>query len=80
MYEDDGDPRPLLIKRLLDALGDEGSICTYSPFERTQLKALAAAFPEYADALNDIIARLVDLHPIVKGNYYHPGLSRLIFD
>ena len=72
LYEDDGDPRPLLIERLLDALGDKGSICTYSPFERTQLKALAATFPEYADALNNIIARLVDLLPIVKGNYYHP--------
>ena len=73
LHEDDGDPRTALIDRLIEALGDEGSICTYSSFERTQLKALAAAFPQYADALDDIIARLVDLLPIVKGNYYHPG-------
>ena len=72
LYEDDGDPRPLLIERLLEALGDEGSICTYSNFERIQLKALAAAFPQYADTLEDIISRLVDLLSIVKGNYYHP--------
>ena len=72
LYEDDGDPRPLIIERLLQALGDEGSICTYSSFERTQIKALAAAFPQYANALNDIISRLVDLLPIVRGSYYHP--------
>ena len=72
LYEDRGDPRPLIIERLLEALGDEGSICTYSSFERTQIKALAAAFPQYANALNDIIARLVDLLPIVRGSYYHP--------
>lgn len=72
LYEDDDDPRPLLIEQLLEALGDEGSICTYSSFERTQLRALAAAFPQYADALEDIISRLVDLLSIVKGNYYHP--------
>ena len=72
LYEGDGDPRPLIIERLLQALGDEGSICTYSSFERTQIKALAAAFPQYANALNDIISRLVDLLPIVRGSYYHP--------
>ena len=72
MYEDDGDPRPSIIERLLEALGDEGSICTYSGFERTQLKALAAAFPQYAGALKDTISRLVDLLPIMRGSYYHP--------
>lgn len=73
LYEHNGDPRPLLIERLLEALGDKGSICVYSPFERTQLKALATAFPQYAGALENIVARLVDLLPIVRGNYYHPG-------
>ena len=72
LYEDDGDPRPSLIERLLEALGEEGSICTYSSFERMQLEVLAAAFPQYANALDDIISRLVDLLSIVKGNYYHP--------
>ena len=72
MHEDESDPRPALIERLIDALGDEGSICVYSGFERTQIKALAAAFPQYADALDSILDRLVDLLPIVKGNYYHP--------
>ena len=72
MHECDSDPRPVLIDRLLESLGDEGSICVYSSFERTQIKALAATFPKHADALNAIITRLVDLHQIVRGSYYHP--------
>ncbi len=73
MHEDDSDPRPALIERLLESLGDKGSICVYSSFERTQIKALAVAFPDYANALDTITTRLVDLHQIVRGNYYHPG-------
>ena len=73
MHEDDSDPRPALIERLLESLGDEGSICVYSSFERTQIKALAAAFPQQAHTLDAIAARLVDLHQIVRGRYYHPG-------
>ena len=73
MHEDDSDPRPALIERLLESLEDEGSICVYSSFERTQIKALAAAFPEYAGALDVVATRLVDLHQVVRGSYYHPG-------
>ncbi|MDE2686144.1 MAG: DUF2779 domain-containing protein [Chloroflexota bacterium] len=73
IHENSDDPRPLLVERLLEALGSEGSICVYSRFERTQLKALAEAFPQYANALEDIIERLVDLLPIVRSGYYHPG-------
>ena len=73
MHEDDSDPRPALIERLLESLGDEGSICVYSSFERTQIKALAAAFPQHASALDAIADRLVDLHQIVRGSYHHPG-------
>ena len=72
IHEDGTDPRALLIEHLLEALGNEGSICVYSSFEQTQLKALAAVFPQYADALYSIIERLVDLLPVVKRSYYHP--------
>ena len=73
IHEGDDDPRKMLIERLLDALGDEGSICVYSSFERTQINAFAAAFPLYADALDAIATRLVDLLPVVKKSYYHPA-------
>ena len=73
MHEDDSDPRPALIDRLLVSLGDQGSICVYSRFERTQIKALAAAFPQHAAALDAVTSRLIDFHQIVRGSYYHPG-------
>ena len=73
IHEDNSDPRPALIERLLESLGDGGSICVYSSFERTQIEALAATFPQHADALDAIATRLVDLHQIVRGSYYHPG-------
>jgi hypothetical protein len=45
----------------------------YSPYERTQLKSLAEAFPKYRAAIERIISRLVDLLPITRDNYYHPA-------
>ena len=73
IHESEDDPRPVLIERLLESLGDEGSICVYSSFERTQLKGLGVAFPQCAQALDSIVTRLVDLHQIIKSSYYHPG-------
>ena len=73
IHEDDSDPRPALIERLLESLGDEGSICVYSSFERTQINALAATFPQHTHALDAVASRLVDLHQLVRKSYYHPG-------
>ena len=66
------DPRPLLAERLLTALGTEGSICAYSPFERRVINALADALPQHAVALRRLLPRLVDLYRIVRRHYYHP--------
>ena len=73
LHEGSDDPRPRLAERLLDALGRTGSICTYSPYERTMLRTLAEALPERAAALRAVEARLFDLLPVVRHNYYHPG-------
>ena len=72
LHEGSNDPRPQLAERLIDALGQEGSICTYSSYERQVLRALSAALPERAAALGAIEARLFDLLPVVRNNYYHP--------
>ncbi len=72
LHEGEDDPRPMLAKRLLDALGEEGSICVYSPYERRMLRELAAAFPQWAKALSAIEARLFDLLPVVRNHCYHP--------
>ena len=72
LHEQDDDPRPRIADRLIDALGTEGSICMYSPYERTVLNSLAAALPERAAELNAIATRLFDLHPVIRNTYYHP--------
>ena len=72
LHEGDHDPRPTLAERLLDALGNEGAICVYSPYERRMLRDLAAAFPQQAKAFGAIEARLFDLLPVVRNHCYHP--------
>ena len=72
LHEEDDDPRQQLADRLIEAVGSSGSICTYSSYERTVLTALAAAVPERADELAAVAARLFDLLPVVRNNYYHP--------
>ena len=72
LYEGEDDPRPTLVEHLLDALGQEGSICVYSHYEGRMLRDLAAAVPHRADALAALQPRLFDLWPVVRYNCYHP--------
>ena len=72
LHENDQDPRPQLAERLIEVLGCEGTICTYSGYERQVLRALARALPEQAEALDAIESRLFDLLPVVRNAYYHP--------
>jgi len=73
LSSDPRDPRTDFIEALLDSVGGEGSICVYSPYERAILEGLAEAFPKWARDLRRVIARLWDLLPIVREQYYHPG-------
>jgi predicted RecB family nuclease len=50
-------------------------IVVYSAYEQTRLKELAGQFPDLRAALNAIIARLVDLLPIVRGAVYLPAFG-----
>ncbi len=72
LHEQDDDPRPHIIDRLIEAVGTEGSICTYSSYERTVLNSLAVAVPERAAELTAVAERLFDLLPVVRNTYYHP--------
>ena len=72
LHEGEDDPRPALIDRLLEALGQEGTICVYSGYERRVLRQLAAAATREADALAAVQARLFDLWPVVRNCCYHP--------
>ena len=71
---DDGlDPRERLALSLLEAVPPEGSIVTYSQYERTVINGLAQALPHYADRLLSLCERMVDLLKVVRGNIRHPG-------
>ena len=72
LHEREDDPRPHIVERLIDAVGAEGSICTYSHYERTVLEALAEALPDRAEELAAVSARLFDLLPVVRNSWYHP--------
>ena len=70
-----GDPpmRPF-IKSLLRAVGESGPIFVYSSFEETHLWKLAGCFPDLSEGIEQIIARLVNLHLLTKRHYYHPDM------
>ena len=60
LHEGADDPRPALADRLIAAAGREGTICSYSGYERRVLRDLATALPARAPALRAILRRLFD--------------------
>jgi hypothetical protein len=75
LCRDARDSREELLAALLDTLGREGSICVYSSYERSILERLAELFPAFRSELKRVIARLWDLHEVVRAHYYHPGFA-----
>jgi hypothetical protein len=76
LAEGPSDPRRALAESLLTALAaDDAPIAVYSSYERTQLRALAKRFPDLAEPLGAVAARLVDLLPIVRAHVYHPAFG-----
>ena len=69
------DPREELAFALLQSVGQEGSICTYTNYERTVLSGLADALPGQRRDLLAVLDRLWDLHAIIREHYYHPGFK-----
>lgn len=62
LHRDASNPMPALLERLREDVGDTGSVLVwYEGFEKSRNKEMAAAFPEYADFLNDLNARVIDL-------------------
>ena len=62
-----------LVESLIGDLGTEGPIIVYSNFEQTRLKELATMFPDLSKPIERILARLVDLLPLMRSWYYHPA-------
>ena len=61
--------------RLIEAVGREGPIFTYTNYEATCTRNLAEACPDLEPALTAIIGRFVDLLPLTKNHYYHPAMQ-----
>ena len=72
---DASDLRREFIRSLCGTLGESGSIVVYSSFESQRLSELASWFPEFADRINAIQARLFDLLPVVREHTYHPAYA-----
>ena len=63
-----------LPRRALPSCGGGPVLVYHAPFEATILGQLAERFPDLAGRLQAVVARIVDLLPIVKRNYYHPDM------
>jgi predicted RecB family nuclease len=73
LAEAGADPRRRFAETLVVALhAFDGPIIVYSAYEQTRLRELAREFADLGESLNAIIARLVDLLPIVRAAVYFP--------
>ncbi len=59
---------------LIDALEASGPVLTWSGYERSVINALRKSYPDLDASLKGILARLVDLHPLLRDHYYHPDM------
>lgn len=60
------DCRRELAGLLIEDLKGEGSIITYSSFEKTTISKLSKTFPDLSDDLQSLIDRIVDLEQCIK--------------
>jgi hypothetical protein len=67
-------PMRELALALIDCLGESGPVLMWTNYEKGVVGGLKDRFPDLADALQRIIDRLYDLHPVVKQNFYHPKM------
>jgi hypothetical protein len=67
------EPRRRWAERLLESLGEQGTIVVYSSYEEAMMRQVAEAFPELRSALSSVSKRLWDLYPVIKEHYYHPA-------
>jgi hypothetical protein len=74
LAEGKDDPRLVFLAELKKGIGPKGSILVYyAAFEKSRLKELAGAFPEYKKWIDGIMERIVDLNaPFKDFSYYHP--------
>ncbi|MFK7827271.1 MAG: Z1 domain-containing protein [Oligoflexales bacterium] len=69
------DPRREFIETLLNILGEQGAVLVYSSFEKTCLNAIAAKYPEYQEAIDNVCSRMTDLLALIRRHFYHPNFN-----
>lgn len=68
------DPSRAFAQALIAACGEQGPIFVYNAgFETARIAELAERFPAMRAALQGIAGRVVDLLPIARARFYHPG-------
>lgn len=74
--EGPADPRRAFAESLLGALLEQDDpIHVYSGHEERVLRGLSETFPDLAEALGELIGRLVDLLPLVRATIYMTGFA-----
>jgi hypothetical protein len=67
-------PMRRLAESLVRALGTEGPVLMYTPYEKRMITELGVRFPDLSAALLAIAKRLIDLAPVCREYYYHPDM------
>jgi hypothetical protein len=71
LADDSNDPRPEFVKALCRVMGKNGSVLAYSSgFESGRLADLAEWLPPYKAGIVNIIDRLWDPLPVIRGHVY----------
>lgn len=75
LWDGGGDPRRLMLEGLERDIGETGSVVAYNAsFEKARLRESAEAFPEHAEWVAGVGARVVDLLvPFRSFSVYHPA-------
>jgi hypothetical protein len=66
------DCRPELARAMIKATKGAEKVVTYSGFEKTKIRGLQKAVPEFRAELEMLEGKLVDLLPVVREHVYHP--------
>ncbi len=76
LAEHTGTPTEEFVKSLLRVLGTEGTVLVYNKtFEATRLKELAREYPQYKEAVDNILGRMVDLMAPFRKHYRLPEMQ-----
>jgi predicted RecB family nuclease len=71
LFKEDTDPREDFAETLLEALGDRGTVFTYSNYERRMMTELAEYLPQRSGQLLAILDRFKDLQASIKRHFYN---------